>query len=1426
MILEQACARGKVVIVLDGMNQLDESHYAHAMHWLPQTLPHELRLIVSTIEGDCLNALRSRNPAPREIVIGALELEHRKEIVRQTLGGFRKRLDEEARDERYGNTQIGLLLEKIESDIPLYLVVACEELRVFGEFERVTERIASLPHTVEELFEQVLERLERDHGRELVESALSLLDCSRHGLLESEMLELLRRGEEDQLPPGIWAPLFRSLKFYLRPPGESGEGALDFFHRQLARAARKRYLENEEQKIAVHSRLAETFSRKVDPTGDRQWSGNYPRGLSELPYHLREAQLFEGLFRTARDESFLSAQIASFADEPRLHLETIQEAITGAIRSDNAAAMSEFVLSHARRVLEAGLESPLRVVRTGNLERAWKLAELCEIERCELWHLLLAWELSDSGKTDDARETLKRVLQKQLVHLEEWRPEVIARLLIPVFDLDPDAFLELVSTTDTHHILVDHFVARNEVGAAFEVARRIDDKSGLAKAFIGIAESQARAGEVGAARSTFAEALAAARQNSSEWNKPGVLRKIAAAQAGVGETSAARETFSEALEAAQHIGDPRGRSVAIREIAVAQIEAGESTSARDSFAQSIATARQIASDSEKASEMRSIAGAQARAGQVSEAVEAARQITHQGNRAAALSEIGTAGACAGQLSEALAAAQEIDNPIYKTAVLREIAVARMHAGETAAARDAFSTAVAVAEGIEREVSRAAALKEIAAAHAQAGDVAAARDTFSQALGAARLIREPGDRAESLQWIATAQAEAGEETAARETFADALASTRQVEHHQTRGWRVMEIATAQLRVGQVDEALASSRQVADSEYRSLALEQIAVAEAEAGELAAARETFANAIAVAQQIPYGGDKASRLGTVVSAQAKAGQFSDAYEAARAIEHRETRVETLSKIAATQARAGQFAGALAAARQLAAGERKAETLSAIATAQIEAGETSSVRDTLAEALVANQETEDVQGRAHALREIAAAQARIRELDGARATFIEAVTSAQRIESLGDRATVLSDIATAQSLSGETTLARDTFVKGLSAARQIGDEQQRMAILKGIASQQANAGQVESARETLMEALDAARRIASDWSRPQAIAGIAVALARAGQFSDAYALAGQIDNLTFRARALGDLAAHSEARGVTALRSAFAEAVTAAQLISDELNRAQALCHLAVEQAKAGMFSEAFAAAEQIEPQGLREWALKDIAAAQAPSVDPPAVPDTSPESLAVVRQIQDPGERARALSLFGEAQAAAGERAAAHDTFAEAFRVAEQISTDGSKAEALKRIAVAQANAGFKEALQTATLINTNRDSILPEIARALAHAEDREGFKGLLIPCAQYLSAAYCACGLVAQLYPEQATAVAAVVSLGSDGGTLAPPEPSAPETASRGLTPQPHPGADPLRAYRLNLEYQQNLAQWKALQWWRRLMVKRPERPTGI
>jgi hypothetical protein len=84
---------------------------------------------------------------------------------------------------------------------------------------------------------------------------------------------------------------------------------LNFFHQQLAIAVQKRYLASEEKELTGHQILARYFSRKADPTGEKIWTGNYPRGLSELPYQQTKGRLWDDLYTTLTNIQFLEQKV-------------------------------------------------------------------------------------------------------------------------------------------------------------------------------------------------------------------------------------------------------------------------------------------------------------------------------------------------------------------------------------------------------------------------------------------------------------------------------------------------------------------------------------------------------------------------------------------------------------------------------------------------------------------------------------------------------------------------------------------------------------------------------------------------------------------------------------------------------------------------------------------------------------------------------------------------------------------------------------------------------------------------------------------------------------------------------------------------------------------------------------------------------------
>ncbi len=317
--LSQAAATKRIVILIDAINQMDPADNAHAMRWLPEELPANARIIMSTVDSAetdtrALATLRDRRQPPIEISLRTLNASDASAIIDEFLKRYRKTLDAEQR---------AALLSKSGSVTPLYLLTALEELRTLGTYEEIKNRIEQLPSETRALFIWILDRLENDEGfrdqdgnkigSKVVNRYCSYLAISRAGMSQSELAELIAPADEQVGKPedaeGNVAALQRLLRPYLMQRGE----LLDFFHGQLREAVEEKYLAKQEQKTVAHKDLAEYFATKADPARNETWSGDYPRAFSELPYHQTEAQMWHAVHKTLTDLGFLEAKCTHVA---------------------------------------------------------------------------------------------------------------------------------------------------------------------------------------------------------------------------------------------------------------------------------------------------------------------------------------------------------------------------------------------------------------------------------------------------------------------------------------------------------------------------------------------------------------------------------------------------------------------------------------------------------------------------------------------------------------------------------------------------------------------------------------------------------------------------------------------------------------------------------------------------------------------------------------------------------------------------------------------------------------------------------------------------------------------------------------------------------------------------------------------------------
>ena len=319
--LEAAAQKGRVIIILDALDQLDRDADPMRFSWLPRELPQNVHILVSALEHgessdpeyktetndplDWLSVLR-RMKLP-EVRVPELTSDERRQMIQEIPIVFCKTLDE---------SQISGLLNNKATSNPLFLFVALEELRVYGGFgkegERLQQAIHGLPWlesngvtspagapiftTIDEaldaLFGQILDRLQRETDRQAENLSLTvfrLLASARDGLSEEELDAVLARvlpDVDEEARVGELQGVLRQVRPYLvrkgvlqrmseldNPSDDYDETAtadtitlemrplvlLDFFHRSFWKAVRAKYLEAEDAQAQSHRELAEYF---------------------------------------------------------------------------------------------------------------------------------------------------------------------------------------------------------------------------------------------------------------------------------------------------------------------------------------------------------------------------------------------------------------------------------------------------------------------------------------------------------------------------------------------------------------------------------------------------------------------------------------------------------------------------------------------------------------------------------------------------------------------------------------------------------------------------------------------------------------------------------------------------------------------------------------------------------------------------------------------------------------------------------------------------------------------------------------------------------------------------------------------------------------------------------------------------------------
>ena len=253
----------ELVLFIDAVDQFANSDQ---FLWLPQKLPANVKIIISTLEdasypedSNYFQTLNNKSSnqleipefgEPKTLLYSLLKTEERTIQVHQ---------------ESY------FLKQYVSANTPLYVSIAVQEIKHWKSFDEVganDKTSQDLAKTQKGIIREFIENLSHiyHHDQHLVKKVLGYLYASRDGLSENELLELFSVDSDfikkvapetfhdnptKELPPILWARLYAHLKPFLSEKFEDGEELLYFFHREFTDVVHTLTRQQEEHEACI-----------------------------------------------------------------------------------------------------------------------------------------------------------------------------------------------------------------------------------------------------------------------------------------------------------------------------------------------------------------------------------------------------------------------------------------------------------------------------------------------------------------------------------------------------------------------------------------------------------------------------------------------------------------------------------------------------------------------------------------------------------------------------------------------------------------------------------------------------------------------------------------------------------------------------------------------------------------------------------------------------------------------------------------------------------------------------------------------------------------------------------------------------------------------------------------------------------------------
>jgi len=319
--LALATSEKPLILFIDALDQLSDANNARNLTWLLPDLPANVKLIISTLPGECYEALERKLPERNLRELKPMPPEEGEELLNVWLDDTQRTLQPKQRKEILDN------FDRKDNGNPLYLKLAFEEARKWKSYtkEEETKLSPDISGIIQNLFKRL--SLKENHGEMMVSRSLGYLAASKNGLSEDELLDVLSSDEEffqdfldrayhkppkNRLPVIVWSRLYFDLEPYLIERSADSASLMTFYHpTTFGKEVKENYLSGKTKPLR-HQGLSDYFeNQKLYIERDDKKTTNL-RKLSELPFQQTYSKRWEKLYTTLTDTEFLEQKNTHF----------------------------------------------------------------------------------------------------------------------------------------------------------------------------------------------------------------------------------------------------------------------------------------------------------------------------------------------------------------------------------------------------------------------------------------------------------------------------------------------------------------------------------------------------------------------------------------------------------------------------------------------------------------------------------------------------------------------------------------------------------------------------------------------------------------------------------------------------------------------------------------------------------------------------------------------------------------------------------------------------------------------------------------------------------------------------------------------------------------------------------------------------------